>query len=390
MESETPAALCRSIAPMSTGRVLIAGGGIAGLSLRAGLHGTGWDVEVVERNATWSPTGGGIAMQPNAIRALHELGVGAAVEAAGARIGRWVFRDQAGEMLCEIDLPAVWGDVGPFVGIARTALHDALLAAAPGGWRLGTAVRSLRDDGRSVEVTFGDGTTAAYDLVVGADGIHSTVRGAVFGGPAPVYGGQMVWRSLASTGSEATVPSVQFWVGDGCFFGSCPVDAATTYGFANVTGPRRHDPVAGRLDRVRRRFAGFAPAVRRHLAAVASDADVHCSPIEWLPRGAWRRGRVVLLGDAAHACSPMMGQGGSVAIEDALVLARELDDADDVDAALDAFVRRRAARVAWVHEQSQAVGGLFGMPPAIRNDLIRRHGAGAFAERYRPLAAPLD
>jgi 2-polyprenyl-6-methoxyphenol hydroxylase-like FAD-dependent oxidoreductase len=181
---------------------------------------------------------------------------------------------------------------------------------------------------------------------------------------------------------------VQFWLGDGCFFGLCPAGAGRTYGFANVTEAAVQDPLAGRLARLRRRFAGFAPAVQRHLAALHADDEVHWAPIHWLPRRVWRRGRVVLIGDAAHACSPMMGQGGSMAVEDALVLGRLLVEGD-VDTALDELVRRRDPRVAWVDEQSRTVGELLARPAAARDAALREHGREAFAARFGPLAAPL-
>jgi 2-polyprenyl-6-methoxyphenol hydroxylase-like FAD-dependent oxidoreductase len=369
-------------------RILIVGGGLAGLSLACALRGSRFDIEHVEQRATWPPSGAGIAMQPNAMRALRQLGVGDAVTCAGHRITRWVFRDRAGQALCDIDVESVGGDVGSFIGISRTALHAALRAAAP-GCRLGSGLRALRDDGgHCVTVSFSDGRSASYDLVVGADGIGSTVRRSVFGGPQPIYGGQMVWRSIADTGPGGS-SQLQFWLGDGCFFGLCPIDDTRTYGFANVTGPRHRDSAAGRLDRLRRRFETFGPAVQEHLAALRADQQVHCTPIEWLPLGEWRRGRVILVGDAAHASSPMMGQGGSMAIEDAVVLAAALSVNDDVDQALDTFVAQRAERVAWVHQQSQAIGALIDRPPAIRDELVRQYGAQAFADRYRPLTAPL-
>src|SRR6516164_3433842 len=102
------------------GRILIVGGGIAGLSLSAALRQRGIDAEIVERKALWEPVGGGIAVQPNAMRVLHRLGIGAAIERAGAVVHHWQFLDEQGEMLCDVELDALWGKVGPFIGIERT------------------------------------------------------------------------------------------------------------------------------------------------------------------------------------------------------------------------------------------------------------------------------
>jgi 2-polyprenyl-6-methoxyphenol hydroxylase-like FAD-dependent oxidoreductase len=197
---------------LATKRVLIVGGGIAGLSLNLALREGPWHVELVERGTGWDQPGAGLAVQPNAMRALRCLGVGAAFEAAGAVIGRFGYYDQHGAPLCDIDLGGLWSSVGTFVGISRAALHD-VLRSGPGRCRLGTAVTGVTQDERSVSVSFGDGTVAGYDLVVGADGINSDVRRLVFGGPAPAYAGQMAWRSLAPVRPRA-LDGVQFWLGE--------------------------------------------------------------------------------------------------------------------------------------------------------------------------------
>jgi 2-polyprenyl-6-methoxyphenol hydroxylase-like FAD-dependent oxidoreductase len=377
---------------MTAGRVLIVGGGIAGLTLSAALRGGRFDVELVERAASWSPAGAGIAMQPNGMRALRQLGIDDAVEQLGTRIDRWVFGDRSGDVLCEIDLPSVWGDVGPFIGIERRRLSEALRSVT-GPCRTGLGVESLTDHGSSVSVSFSDGSGAEFDLVVGADGLHSSVRAAVFGGPDAMYAGQMVWRSIASS-APLDPTSLQFWLGDGCFFGLCPLGDGRTYGFANVTGPRAKDDRGRRLERLRQAFAGFGPQVQHHLRSLDGDHDVHCTPIEWLPHATWRRGRVVLIGDAAHACSPMMGQGGSAAIEDALALATALSLLDDLahdadlDGCLTSFVRRREPRVEWICTQSLAIHEAVALPPRQRDPVLRANGARMFTERYQPLTQP--
>src|SRR5262249_46369745 len=212
-------------------------------------------------------------------------------------------------------------------------------------------------------VGLSDGTTGEYTLVVGADGLGSTVRQAALGGAAaPVYGGQMVWRSLAPIASRE-LDGVQFWLGDRTVFGLCAVGDGRTYGFGNATEPRSHDAVAGRRERLRRRFAGFGGLVRDYLGALESDEQIHHGPIEWLELDRWHAGRVVLIGDAAHASSPMMGQGGSMAMEDAWVLAETLRSTDRVEAALDRFVARRPPRGDRGQHQSRAGGRMAALAP---------------------------
>jgi 2-polyprenyl-6-methoxyphenol hydroxylase-like FAD-dependent oxidoreductase len=366
-------------------RVLIVGGGIGGLTLAVALHQRGFDVELVERNGDWRVVGAGLSVQPNGVRVLHALGLDSGLVRAGEVIGRWIFADEQGAALCEIDLGAVWEGVAPCVGIARSRLQEVLAEGAHAvPSRLGTSVTAIEQADGFVSVTFTDYTTGRYDLVVGADGIHSAVRDLVFGTVAPIFAGQISWRSTAPIRLTGA-PSIQFWLGDRCFFGLCSVGDGRTYGFANVTHEHEHDPVEGRLGRLRERFVGFGQTVHDYLACLTSDEQVHCSSIEWVEHDQWHRGRVVLIGDAAHASSPMMGQGGSLAMEDALVLTELLAIESTLERALDAYVTRRAPRVQWVQQQSRAVADSFNLPPHARNEVLRTRGASMFMERYAPL-----
>ena len=261
-------------------RILIVGGEIAGLTLASALGRQGPTTELIERNVSWPAIGAGIAVQPNGMRILHALGMGVAVEQAGAPIQRWAFCDQQGELLCETDLPQLWGGVAPFIGIERTKLHRVLVkcaAAIPG--RLGTSLVSLDQDGRRVIVGFGDGTSGEYDLVVGADGISSTVRALALSTVAPADLGAVNWRSIAPV-RPCGLMDLRLLLGDECFFGLCPVGEGRTYGFGYVVQPRLHDPQEGRLQRLRDRFAEFGELVQGYLAALERDEQVHCSTME--------------------------------------------------------------------------------------------------------------
>src|SRR5579883_364147 len=179
-------------------RILIVGGGIAGLSAAIALYRQGYAIELVERNGTWPTEGAGISVQPDGMRMLIVLGIGAAVEKRGAVIRWWRFCDADGEVLCETDLDTLWDGVAPFIGIERTKLHEALLAgAAPVQRRLGVALTRLSQSEHCVSVDFSDGSAAEYDLVVGADGITSTVRELAVSPAVPRDLGAMNWRSVA-------------------------------------------------------------------------------------------------------------------------------------------------------------------------------------------------
>ncbi len=366
-------------------RILIVGGGIAGLTLATALHQHGFTAELIERSSSWQVIGAGIAVQPNGIRILRALGLGPAIEHAGTVIHHWDFCDQQGQVLCEIDLEGLWGDVGPFIGVERTKLQQVLLAgAATVPSRLGTSIISLTQDEHRVSVEFSDGSAGDYDLVVGADGIASIVRKLTLSEAPPVYAGQIAWRSVAPIRPRG-LTKLQFLLGEGCFFGLCPVGNGQTYGFGNVTELHFHDAVQGRLERLRERFAAFGGIIQEYLAALESDEQIHCSAIEWVEQDEWHTGRVVLIGDAAHASSPMMGQGGCLAMEDAYVLAEVLRSAASVETALNTYVSRRSPRVQWVQQESRAVAESFRLPLTIRNAALRTRGAQMMHERFRPL-----
>ncbi len=240
-------------------RILIVGGGIAGLTLARALHQRGFKPELAERSPTWDDIaiGAGIGVQPNGMRMLHALGIGAAVEKAGWVIRLWHFCDQQGEVLCETDLEALWGDVGSWVGIERTRLHQVLVQGVAGvPQRLGLSVISLTQDDRRVSVEFSDGSAGEYDLVVGADGISSTVRALTLSTVAPADLGAMNWRGISPVRPRG-LTDLRFALGDACFFGLCPVGEGRTYGFGYVMQPRVRDPLEGRLERLRARFAEF-------------------------------------------------------------------------------------------------------------------------------------
>ncbi|HEY7286491.1 MAG TPA: FAD-dependent monooxygenase [Vicinamibacterales bacterium] len=370
-------------------RILIAGGGIAGLTLALALRRKGLMPELVERRPQWPAIGAGIAIQPNAMRTLSGLGIAGAIEDAGAAIHRWCFADHTGRTLCETDLDDLWSGVGAFVGIARSALHRELLAAAgPFPHRLGVSVTAVARGPGEVTVAFSDGSEGRYAVVVGCDGLDSAVRRSL-GGVTLVDGRQMVWRSQALLHRPSQ--QLEFFIGEGSFFGLCPTGNGWTYGFGNVTQPRVHDPIDGRLARLRSRFAEYGRAVQDYLGALAAavdDAGIHCSPIEWVAEPSWGEGRVVIIGDAAHATSPMMGQGGCLAIEDACVLADLLHATSDWSNLVPALAARRNPRVTWVRQQSVAAGDGFRQPAAVRNAFLTEHGDRALRARYAPLREP--
>jgi len=363
-------------------RVLVVGGGIAGLATARALSQVGIECDVVEREHGWSREGMGIYLPANAIRALRLLGIPTLVADMGAAvIPSQRFLDHRGRLLVDIDLADVWGNEDPCRAMPRSALHDALGDGLAQSVRMGTTVTALRTDQDRVEVTTSDGTTASYDLVVGADGIHSQTRRLLLGGgddEALRRVGQVAWRFITEC-SEVTTWSVL--LGRGSTFLTIPIGGGKVYCYADtsMSGVEKADLAS--------LFTVFAEPVTTILASL-DGAPVHRSVIEEVVLSQWVHGRVLLIGDAAHATSSNMAQGAGMAMEDGLVLARCLREAPDVDAGLTQFQQVRRPRTDWVREQTHRRDHTRNLPPVIRNAALRLAGRRIFRANYAPLVAP--
>jgi FAD-dependent urate hydroxylase len=248
-------------------------------------------------------------------------------------------------------------------------------------------VRQVGSDPDGADVRFSDGTCGRYDLVVGADGIRSAVRTLALDPAPPRYCGVVGWRSVAR-GRPAGADHLVLLLGKGRFFGLVPLGDGRTYGFAGVAARSPlDDPPTGRLDRLRALFAGFADPVATYLASLDVDEQVHGTPIERVELDRWHSGRVVLVGDAAHATPPHMGEGGCLAVEDGAVLAEELAAARDVEAALHRYAARRRPRIEWVREQTRLAAAAWVLPAEVRDAALRARGDAALRARCAPLRA---
>jgi 2-polyprenyl-6-methoxyphenol hydroxylase-like FAD-dependent oxidoreductase len=358
-------------------RVLIVGAGIAGLALARALRQRGITAEVVERATEWRPSGAGLYLPANAVRALGELGVGPALRERANPIGRQRFLDHRGRRLAEIDVDRYWDGVGVCVAIRRGVLHEALReGTGEARIRLGTSVTGL-EDGDEPQVRFSDGSTGRYDLVVGADGVHSTIRTIALGGPAASYVGQTSWRFVADGFPDVTDWTVM--LGQGRAFLTVALGHGAVYCYADLN---TSDPKSAGDEYWRASFAGFAGPVPRLLDQAT---EAYFAPIEEIAPPAWTARRVVLIGDAAHASSPNMAQGAAMALEDALVLAEMLTADQSVEQGLAGYVQRRQARVEWVQEQTHRRDRTRSLPTTIRNLTLRLAAERIFRSNYAPL-----
>ena len=329
--------------------IVIIGAGIGGLTAAIALRQQGFQIEVYERAPELRPVGAGLTIQPNAVLALRRLGLGERVERAGAILRAGALMRADGTPLTRTD-PS-WDltrEAGaPIVGIHRAALHQILLEElgrdAP---QLGRACTGYEQAGEIVRVRFADGSERSYGALIGADGVRSVVRAQLLGDGEPVYAGYTSWRGICP--ERAGLPADfggEMW-GRGLRFGGCAIDAERFYWFAVANAPegeQEPDPRV-RKQQLLARFQGWGNHVPELIARTPEDAILRTDISDRPPVERWGEGRVTLLGDAAHPMTPNLGQGACQAIEDALVLATELERASSLEVGLRAYERARRER----------------------------------------------
>jgi 2-polyprenyl-6-methoxyphenol hydroxylase-like FAD-dependent oxidoreductase len=364
-------------------RILIAGGGIAGLALARALAQRGVRAEIVERAIGGAQPGTGLFLPANGVRALGKLGLREAVRRRGCVIPRQRVLDHRGRLLVDVALDDIWGATSACLAVGRSDLHGALREVAGAPTRFGTTVEAVHAEDSGVRVTLSDGSVRECDVLVGADGIDSSIRRLALDGAKPRFVGQVSWRLVIEGG-----PPIDTWtvmLGGSRAFLLLPIGAGRLYCYADIETPDERDPTQGELGRFIQLFRDFAEPVSTILGRLSPSAARYFSPIEESAPGPWVKGRVVLLGDAAHAVSPNMAQGASMAMEDALVLAEVLGTGQPVTACLAAFERRRMPRARWVREQTHRRDRIRGLSTPIRNCVLRLAGGRIFRAANRPL-----
>ncbi|MFG6202177.1 FAD-dependent monooxygenase [Nonomuraea sp. JJY05] len=298
---------------------VVIGGGIGGLTSGIALRRRGWDVTVLERAAKIDPVGSGLAIAANALKALDTLDLGDPVRKLSRLQGQAGIRRQDGRWLVHTTTEAAnarYGDSA--VVMLRATLMDVLVdALGADRLRLGTTVTAV--DAQDGVVRTDDGDLEA-DLIVAADGIHSKTRQALFPEhPGPAYSGVTAWRGLIPRG-DLTISGSESW-GRGLVFGLSPVAGDMVYVYATDVLPAG-TVLGDELEELRRRFGDWHEPIPTLLRA-ADPTKIIRTDIHHLrtPLPAYHRGKVALVGDAAHAMTPNLGQGACQAIEDAVTLA---------------------------------------------------------------------
>jgi 2-polyprenyl-6-methoxyphenol hydroxylase-like FAD-dependent oxidoreductase len=370
-----------------TGRVLIVGGGIAGLSLACALRQRGVSFVVVERQDATRSAGLGLNLPGNAIQALLRVDPGGDITRRGMPIQRREYRNAKGRLLFAVDEAAFWANTVTSRCVRRGDLLDLLRAGAPPeSIRWNSTVTHVEPTPEHVEVRFDDDHTETYDLVVGADGVHSAVRQALLGRrdsrPAPLTTAS--WRFVIPA---TAVRCWSVWLGSDATFLVIPVDADHVYGFASAT---RGGPVGSDPRWLASTFARYADPVPHIVAAALAEPSLlHHSPMQEVRAKRWSYPRTVLIGDAAHATAPIWAQGAALAIEDALVLAELLATGGDWADIGAEYERRRRPRVNHVQTMTDRATLLAGLPAWLRDVLVPAIGPHSYRQAYGPLRQPV-
>jgi 2-polyprenyl-6-methoxyphenol hydroxylase-like FAD-dependent oxidoreductase len=375
--------------PTKVERILIVGAGMAGLTLATSLRRQGLNPDIVERQQSWPVHGAGIYLVGNAMRALGSLNLANEVLQNGSIIRKQILLDARGRQLAVIDTESVWAECGPCVGIRRADLQSILVEALGDAevW-FGTSVTALAQQRDSATVKFSNGSERVYDLVVGADGVRSSIRSHLFGNAQPRFCGQVGWRFLVRC-----PPSITGWTlfaGHGGVFLFIPVGGGQAYCYADAAVAKPFDdPLEGRLERLRSRFASYGSPVPEALAELQSPEQIHFGAIEDILQEPWGSGNALLIGDAAHATSPNMASGAAMAFEDSLVLSRLIASGREVAQIQSEYTAQRIKRVRWVHEQTHRRDRIRSLPPFVRDLLTRLLAIKVYRANYAPLAAEL-
>ena len=386
--------------------IAIVGAGIGGLALALGLARAGKRLRVYEQAAELREIGAGVSLSPNAVKGLRYLGVGERLEALADEPPTQVTRHYAnGKVLVNFRRHSTREQLGaPYLQVHRADLHDLLrarlAALQPEALVLGKELtRVTRDAGSGHALGFADGTRAVADVLVGADGLKSTVRREVFSEPEPEFSGFVAWRGLVNRedlGAEQSRPGSMVFVAPGRMFVRYPVRHGKLQNF--VAFSRVEDWTAegwsqtGAIDAVREVFADFHDDARIVLRAFRGKRCHKWGLFARRPLPRWVRGRATVLGDAAHPMLPWFGQGAATAIEDAVILCRVLVEfgGAGVNGALRRYENARRERVTVIHRESLSGGErLMQQDPdeLARKPVVTEDTLGL--SRYDPATEPL-
>jgi 2-polyprenyl-6-methoxyphenol hydroxylase-like FAD-dependent oxidoreductase len=362
---------------VSVSSALVIGGGITGSVLALALAKRGVSVDLAELSPVWRGVGHGITVQGNALAALAKVGVLDEVLSRGVPFNQLRMRQADGALIAEVPTPRTGGPELPAtLGALRSDLQDVLcerVYAAGVTVRLALTVRGLAQDAHRAYAEFSDGSTGRYDLVVGADGIRSTVRAMLGLTTTPQPTGMSIWRVVANRPAEMDCAEV-YYGGPRYKAGYAPISADKCYAYIlDTDGALRDFGDRPAWELMYERSAGYGGTWGKIRETIGPESNVSHTRIEWLlVPDPWFRGRIIVIGDAAHACPPLIAQGAAMCAEDAVVLAELVTGEHPLETALPAFMARRLDRVELVVRNSmRLVRWEMGLEPHTEEDVAR-------------------
>jgi 2-polyprenyl-6-methoxyphenol hydroxylase-like FAD-dependent oxidoreductase len=375
-------------------KAIIIGGGIGGLAAARALARAGLAVTVLEQAPDLREVGAGISLWTNAVKALDRLGLGQEVRAIGAPAERLEVRSWREGVLAAVDVAAIGARLGaPSLGVHRAELLHMLSHSLDwGAVELSARCLGYEAGANGITARVPDGREFTGDLVVGADGLHSVVREQLLGKTPPRYAGSTCYRGVARFKHPAFRPGLMVEIeGPGQRFGMMHLPGERVYWFAAIKAPPGGvDPPGGAKAEVLRRFRGWPEPLEAMVQATEEAAILRNDLYDREPVPSWGRGRVTLLGDAAHPATPNQGQGACLAIEDAVVLGRCLKDEPDVEAGLRRYEMERLDRTARIVRESWLFGVMAGWDNPIAaglRDFLVRHTTPLFVRRFEETLA---
>jgi len=341
-------------------KILIVGGGVAGLTLSALMLKRGFKPKLVERAPKLSKVGYVIVLWPSGSKILKGLGIYEKFLEKGCQFTNYYVSNNKGEVLKTYTIEPVAEKYGPIVSIYRPDLIDTLMEAVdPDIVQMSTTVEKIEQDENEVEVHFNNGKSGKYDLVIGCDGIRSRTRSQVLGDIPLTYSGMSGWSFWADPKLSRTDGIVEYW-GKGKFFGVWPTKDKLSV-FTSVKIPEdSEEHLDNRIQRIKGSFKEFGGIVPQMLEHLPDPNEIYFDTYNDIKLDSWSKGRVVLVGDSAHAILPNTGAGASMAMESASVLVEDLCRTDSryVVNALKQYEQRRKPRVNKVQNQSRMMGRL--------------------------------
>lgn len=375
-------------------RVGIVGAGIGGSALAVALKRRGIESKIFERAPASSAVGAGIVLSFNGFEVMKRLELSQQVLDAGQILRKAAIVNKRFQNISSFDVSPLEQRLGGhMVALERSALHHILLNALPSDtvqWK--KEGRSFQQREKDIVVDFTDGTHDAFDVLVAADGLHSPIREQLFPHSTPRYSGQTSWRAITPccVPDEFRGCNWEAW-GDGVRFGLVELPQNKVYWYAVAKAPLgEHDDRSKRLEQLLLMFAHYHPVVTEVLKQTSQDAILRTDISDIKPLTKWSEQRLVLLGDAAHATTPNLGQGGNQALEDAWALAACLAEEKDFAIAIKRYESIRLDKANAVIRQSRLIGSVAHVECKslawLRDSLLRCTPARTQVERLAKLA----